>query len=132
VQTEIRPSTIRTLVELEEEMEGAQRTSQAEAIREVLTALTRAGRGWLTTGQAAELLGVTIPTVKDWIRRGTLSGLPVGSRWRVSKESVDKVLQVREMLTDMAEDDYPTDDEIRELTRQVRRQMNAEKAPALE
>lgn len=71
---------------------------------------------------------MTIPTVKDWIRRGTLEGQPVGGRWRVSAASVDKVLQIRGMLTAMEDEGYPTDEEIDELTRRVRRQMAAERA----
>lgn len=125
---EVKPSTIRALAELEQEMAGAQRTAEAEALREALALLVRPSRGWLSTGQAAEKLGVTIPTVKDWIRRGTLEGQPVGSRWRVSAASVEKVLRVREMLAEMDDEGYPNEEEIRNLTRQVRRQMNAEQA----
>jgi len=128
MQTAVKPSTIRALAELEQEMVGAQRTTEAEAIREALAVLVRPGRGWLSTGQAAGRLGVTVPTVKDWIRRGTLEGQPIGSRWRVSEASVDKVLEVRGMLTEMEEEGYPTEDEIQELTRRVRRQRAAEQA----
>jgi hypothetical protein len=56
---------------------------------------------------------VTIPTVKDWICRGTLQEQPVDSRWRVSAASVEKVLQVRAMLDEMDEEGFPTDEEIR-------------------
>ena len=128
MQAEVKPSTIRALAELEQEMVGAKRTTEAEAIREALAALVRPARGWLSTGQAAERLGVTVPTVKDWIRRGALEGQPVGSRWRVSAASVDKILQVHGMLSKMEEDGYPTEEEIRELTRRVRRQMVADRA----
>src|SRR5689334_304289 len=79
--TGIKPSTVRTLAEIEQEMTGAQRMTEAEAIREALAALVRPARGWLSTGQAADRLGVTVPTVKEWIRRGTLEGQPVGGRW---------------------------------------------------
>lgn len=123
MQTDVKPSTIRALAELEREMAGSHRIAEADAIREALAALARPERGWLSTGQAAERLSVTIPTVKDWIRRGTLEGQPVGSRWRVSAASVDKVLQVRSFLSEMGSEGYPTEDEIRELTRQARRQM---------
>lgn len=126
--TVVKPSTIRALAELEQEMAGAQRTDEAEAIREALAALVRPARGWLSTGQAADRLGVTVPTVKDWIRRGTLEGQPVGARWRVSAASVDKVLQVRGMLAEMEAEGYPTEEEIRDLTRRARRQMAADQA----
>lgn len=126
--TVVKPSTIRALSELEQEMAAAQRSDEAEAIREALGALARPARGWLSTGQAAERLGVTVPTVKDWIRRGTLEGQPVGGRWRVSAASVDKVLQVRGMLTEMEEEGYPTEEDIRDLTRRARRRLAADEA----
>jgi excisionase family DNA binding protein len=126
--TVVKPSTIHALSELEQEMAAAQRPDEAEAIREALAALVRPARGWLSTGQAAERLGVTVPTVKDWIRRGTLEGQPVGGRWRVSAASVEKVLQVRGMLTEMEEEGYPTEKDIRDLTRRARRQTAADRA----
>lgn len=126
--TAVQPSTVRTLAELEREMAEARRTAEAEAIREALAALTRPARGWLSTGQAAERLGVSVPTVKDWVRRGTLEGHPVGSRWRVSSASVDKVLDVRGLLAGMEDEGYPTDEEIQALTVRVRRQMGSERA----
>lgn len=126
--TVVKPSTIHALSELEQEMAAAQRPDEAEAIREALAALARPARGWLSTGQAAERLGVTVPTVKDWIRRGTLEGQPVGGRWRVSAASVEKVLQVRGMLTEMEEEGYPTEKDIRDLTRRARQQTAADRA----
>lgn len=116
----INPSTIETLAELEQEMVAAQRTAAADALREALAALARPTRGWLTTGQAAERLGVTIPTIKDWIRRGTLKGVPVGSRWMVSEESVERILGIRKTLGDLDEEGYPTFEEIVELTKETR------------
>ena len=77
----VSPSTIERLAELEQEMVASERTTVAEALREALAALVRPSRGWLTTGQAAERLDITIPTVKEWVRRGTLKGRPVGKRW---------------------------------------------------
>lgn len=77
--------------------------------------------------EAAERLDIAIPTVKEWIRRGTLKGRPVENRWWVSEESVEKVLTVRKMLADMEEEGYPTEEEIHELTKKVRRQMSAAK-----
>lgn len=126
--TAVQPSTLRTLAALEREMAEARRTAEADAIREALAALARPARGWLSTGEAAERLGVSVPTVKDWIRRGTLEGQPVGSRWRVSAASVDKVLDVRGMLAGMEDEGYPTEEEIRALTRRARRHLVSERA----
>lgn len=125
--TAIRASTIETLAELEQEMVAAQREPVAEAIREALTALARPNRGWLTTGQAAERLGVTIPTIKEWVRRGTLKGTPVGSRWVVSEDSVERIVGIRKALDDLDEEGYPTPEEIASLTREARRAVEAGK-----
>ncbi|MDO8669819.1 MAG: helix-turn-helix domain-containing protein [Dehalococcoidia bacterium] len=123
----VSPSTIETLAELEQEMVAARREPAAEAIRDALTALARPNRGWLTTGQAAERLGVTIPTVKNWIRRGTLKGAPVGSRWVVSEESVERISGIRKALGDLDEEGYPTPEEIASLTREARRAVTTGK-----
>ncbi|MBI2907030.1 MAG: helix-turn-helix domain-containing protein [Chloroflexi bacterium] len=114
------PSTIETLAELHQEMLAAERTAAADALSEALSALAR-GRGWLTTGEAAERLGVTIPTIKDWIRRGTLKGAPMGSRWAVSEESVERILGIRKTLGDLEQEGYPTPEEIMQLTKEPRR-----------
>lgn len=114
-------STIEKLAELEQEMVAAQREPAAEAIRKALAALARPNRGWLTTGQAAEKLGVSIPTVKDWIKRGTLKGTPVGSRWIASEESVERILGIRKALGDLEEEGFPSPEEIARLTRETRR-----------
>ena len=117
----VSPLTIETLAELQKEMAAARRGPAAEALKEALTALARPTRGWLTTGQAAERLGVTIPTIKDWIRRGTLKGTPVGSRWVVSEESVERILGIRKALADIEDEGHPTPEEIASLTREARR-----------
>ena len=123
----ISPATIETLAGLEQEMVAARREPAAEAIREAIAALARPNRGWLTTGQAAERLGVTIPTIKDWVRRGTLKGAPVGSRWVVSEESVQRITGIRNALGGLEEEGYPTREEIADLTRESRRAATAGK-----
>ncbi|MBI2865522.1 MAG: hypothetical protein HYX94_13310 [Chloroflexi bacterium] len=59
----VSPSTIERLAELEQEMIASKRSAAAEALGEALAALVRPASGWLTTGQAAERLNITIPTV---------------------------------------------------------------------
>ena len=126
MKTAVKPSTLDLLMELEREMATQGRTAAAEALLEALNALTSPARGWLTTGQAADRLQVTIPTVKDWIKRGTITGRQVGSRWYVSDASVEKVLGLRQVLAEMDHEGIPTEEEIRQLTKKIRRQMQAQ------
>ncbi len=49
---------------------------------------------WLTTGQAAELLGVSRSTVVRYIEAGTLDArrLP-GGHWRIRRADAEKLLR---------------------------------------
>ena len=49
---------------------------------------------WLTTGQAAELLGVSRSTVVRYIEAGTLNArrLP-GGHWRIRRSEAEKLLR---------------------------------------
>src|SRR3954471_13794487 len=91
-------TTLTVLGSLEEEMAQAGRTHEEQALRAARQALARSGRGFLSTGQAAERLGVTIPTVKRWIQRGVLAGGSLGKRWMVTTESVERVQHLRDAL----------------------------------
>ncbi|GEM_PF-1165952 len=126
----VSASLLDELGELEREMESQGRITKARALREALVALARPARGWITTGQAAELLGITIPTVKAWILRSALVGRQVGDRWWVSRESVDSVLGFGSGIAQLGREDSPTEEESIEMTRKVRRQMGAERRAA--
>ncbi|MBI4316914.1 MAG: helix-turn-helix domain-containing protein [Chloroflexi bacterium] len=130
-RTTIAPSTFDELQELEFEMESQGRTSKAKALREAMLALARPARGWITTGQAAERLGITIPTVKAWISRGALIGRQVGDRWWVSTESVEDVLSFGRGVAELEEDGLSAEDEVREVTGKIRHQMGAEKRASI-
>ncbi len=126
----VSASLLDELEELKQEMESQGRASKARALREALVALARPARGWITTGQAAEQLGITIPTVKAWILRGALVGRQVGDRWWVSQESVDEVLGFGSGVAQLEQDGASTEEGASEVTREVRRQMWAEKRVA--
>lgn len=50
--------------------------------------------GLVTTGQAAELLGIrSVNTVKRWVRDGLLNGYQRGGRLMVSRSSIDRIVQ---------------------------------------
>jgi excisionase family DNA binding protein len=122
-------ATLTALGELEREMERAGRAREERALREALRALVRPERGVLTTGQAAERLGVSIPTVKRWVERGALIGGALGGRWRVSAESVDRLVRLRAALVALDEEGNPTPEEVGALAGR-RRTAEAEDAPA--
>jgi excisionase family DNA binding protein len=118
----VKLATLNTLAKLEQEMARAGRTAEEEALREARRALARPERGFLTMGQAAERLGVSIPTVKQWLGRGALTGGPLADgRWRVSTESVDHLVSLRESLRELDREGNPTDEEIQELYSRSRR-----------
>src|SRR4051794_29454227 len=111
----VRPTTLSTLAKLEQEMARAGRVREEEALREARDALADPRRRVLTTGQAAERLGVSVPTVKRWIERGVLTATAVGNRWRVAPESVDRLVRLRESLQALDEEGNPSPEEVRAL-----------------
>jgi excisionase family DNA binding protein len=44
--------------------------------------------GYMTTGQAARLIGVSAQTIKNWVDQGRLVGGRVGGRMLVARRSV--------------------------------------------
>ena len=108
-------TTLDRLTALEQEMERAGRAEDRRALHEARVALARSAQGFVTTGVAAERLGVSIPTVKRWIERGTLAGGLLGSRWLVSVESIERVLSLRRSLAALDHEGNPTPEELAEL-----------------
>lgn len=72
-------------------------------------------RELLTASQAGKLLEVSIPTIKRWVERGTLDGGPVGGRWLIAAESVERIRHIRQLFGEIEAEGYPTDEEIRVL-----------------
>ncbi len=128
--TTIKPETLDTLARLERELASEGRTQEVEAVRDALAALARPERGLLTTGQAADRLGISITTIKEWVKRGTLKGVDTGTRWLVSEDSVERILRIRKTIAEIEEEGYPTPEEIYELTKKVRQQMVSDKKAA--
>ncbi|HET8630263.1 MAG TPA: helix-turn-helix domain-containing protein [Thermomicrobiales bacterium] len=108
----VRFSTLDRLAALEAEMDRAGRPEEQRALREARIALARADQGFVTTGVAAARLGVSIPTVKRWVARGTLVGGALGTRWLVSNESIERVLALRRALAALDREGNPTPDEL--------------------
>lgn len=51
---------------------------------------------WLTPKQAAELVGVTVRTVQNWIKDSKIKGYQVVGRIRVKRSDVDALYQPKE------------------------------------
>ncbi len=122
----VKLATLDVLARLEREMAAANRSEEEAALREALTALARPEQGFLTTGQAAEQLSVSIPTVKRWIERGALKGGEMGGRWFVTKDSVDWILDVRRISAEMDAEGNPTQEDILRLRKQFRQRGSSE------
>lgn len=45
---------------------------------------------WLSTREAAARMSVSIPTVREYLKRGLIHGVKVGSKWEIDPESVRK------------------------------------------
>ena len=110
-----------TLARLGKELAEAGRTAEEQAVRDAVAELGRFSGGLISTGEAANRLRISIPTVKRWIERGAISGVDTGTRWLVTEESVERVLRIRRNLKEMDEEGNPTDEEILELTKRTRR-----------
>jgi excisionase family DNA binding protein len=123
--------TIRTLAELEEEMGRAGRANEQQALRETLHALARPEHDLLTTGQAAERLGVSIPTIKRWVERGALAGGSLGTRWLISAESVDRLVRLRAAVVKLDREGNPTHEALQALyVRSTKRSASNEQGQA--
>lgn len=105
----ITGTTLNTLSQLRHEMAHAGRTAEEAALQEALLVLARRERGFLSTGQAAERLGVSIPTIRRWVERGALAGGSTGGRWIVAAESVDRLVRLRRALVALDREGNPSE-----------------------
>jgi excisionase family DNA binding protein len=46
----------------------------------------------LTPEQVADILQVSVKTVKNWLRAGKLQGIKTGQLWRIEPEALDEYL----------------------------------------
>jgi excisionase family DNA binding protein len=119
----VEKAVIETLARLEHDLAEQGKAEYEAAVREAINALARSN-GLLTTGQAAERLHVSVPTIKRWIERGALAGVATGTRWLVSEADVDRLVRVERNLAELDAEGNPTDEEMEALYRRPRR--NAE------
>jgi len=86
-------TTLGRLAELEVRLANLGLEEYRGAVDEALRALGSPGYRFLRTGEAARALGVSIPTVKRWGRRGILPTARIRGRWVVPAASVERLKQ---------------------------------------
>jgi len=47
---------------------------------------------WVSTAEAAQMLGVTTNTVRRWILQGKIRGKKIIGRWKIPAEEIDRLL----------------------------------------
>ena len=48
---------------------------------------------YISTTEAARLLGVTTNTVRRWVKAGKIRGKKIMGRWRVLREDIEKLIE---------------------------------------
>ncbi len=67
-------------------------TPRMDATRAVIEEYSN--KHYLTTKEAAELVGVTKETITKWCRKGFLNCVRVGRQWRIGPENIEGLLKV--------------------------------------
>ncbi len=100
------------------------RRNEAETVDALLRAVAQGEQTtqYLTTGHLAERLGVSRQTVVNWIKKGLLPGVRLGSRLMVPATALAPFAQIEHMLDQLdAEVTPPSRAEIIELVSQGRK-----------
>lgn len=100
--------TIRALVRrLRAERAEREAAAVERLLQHVVGASSRTAglAGYMTTGQAAGLIGVSLQTIKNWVRQGRLVGTRVGGRTLVTRTSVQAFFDSLGSTTDAAAGD---------------------------
>jgi excisionase family DNA binding protein len=95
----------------------------AKVVERLVQALTsarpKAERPYYTVSEAAELIGVSGQTVKNWISRDMLKGYRLGGRIVIPRSELDDYRSMADALKSL--DPLPSDEEIVEQIRAGRR-----------
>ena len=76
--------------------------------------------GYMTTGEAAGLIGVSLQTIKNWVRQERLVGSRVGGRTLVTRASVQAFFDSLSSAPEQAESDDVTAAEVAEISHALR------------
>jgi excisionase family DNA binding protein len=105
---------LNALRDLEKKLAETGQAYEAKAVQEAITELSEPVE-LISATEAAKRLSVPIPTIEDWIGRGTLRGGRIRGRTIVTRDSVEGIVRLREVLNALDEEGNPTFEEIQEL-----------------
>lgn len=105
------------------EAQGATEDAQivARLVRELTASKPKVERPYYTVSEAAELIGVSGQTVKNWISRGLMDAYRLGGRYVIPRAQLDDYLPIAEASRGI--EPLPTRDEVVEAVRKGRRRF---------
>ncbi len=92
-----------------------------QLVKELAASRPRAVKPFYTTTEAAELVGVTGQTIKNWVARGILKGYRLGGRIVIPRAELDEYRSIAEAAK--AIEPLPTRNELVEEVRAGRRRV---------
>lgn len=113
--------------EVQRRLEAQGATEDAAVIARLVHELTAAKpkpkteRPYYTVSEAAELIGVSGQTVKNWISRGLMDAYRLGGRYVIPRAQLDDYLPVAEASRGI--EPLPSRDEVVEAVRKGRRRF---------
>lgn len=100
-------------------------TEDASIVEQLVSELTavqpKTECPYYTVSEAADLIGVSGQTVKNWISRGMLKGYRLGGRIVIPRAELDDYLPMAQALKGI--DPVPSDEEIVDIVRSGRRKF---------
>jgi excisionase family DNA binding protein len=93
-------NTLDRLAELQQRLAALGLGDYRDAVDEALRVLGGPPFPFLRTGEAARALGVSVPTIKRWGRRGILPITRVHGRWLVPAESIEHLKQAAPVIAE--------------------------------
>lgn len=118
-------SLVDRAIEVQRRLEEQGATEDAAVVEQLVNELTatqpKTERPYYTVSEAADLIGVSGQTVKNWISRGMLMSYRLGGRIVIPRSQLDSYRSIAAALKGL--DPTPSDEEIVEEIRAGRRKF---------